>query len=88
MMKGERQVSGLFCHEVLSLLTEYLEGLLPMKQREQLEEHVKGCNVCERFGGAFAGAIKQLKETLSIPEPLPAEVEQRLLLHLNEQIGE
>lgn len=77
-MQGDRKVGGLWCHEVLSMLSDYLDDELEATDRDQMEEHLRGCDTCERFGGEFASAIKTLREQLTQPAPLDAELERRL----------
>jgi anti-sigma factor RsiW len=60
-MAIEREVAGLRCGEVLADLSEYLDGDLPSERRAQLEAHLRGCDVCERFGGSFSSAIQALR---------------------------
>jgi anti-sigma factor RsiW len=37
------------CREVLSLLTEYLEGALSAAEARRLEQHLAGCDACKGF---------------------------------------
>ena len=69
-MAVEREVAGVRCGEVLADLSEYLDGELPAERRAQLEAHLRGCTVCERFGGSFSTAIQALRqeETLEASE--------------------
>ena len=60
-MASEREVAGVRCSEVLAELSEYLDGELPGPRRDQLQAHLQGCEACERFGGQFAQAIRQLR---------------------------
>ncbi len=77
-MQGDRKVGGLWCHEVLSVLSDYLDDELESAKRAQVEDHLRGCDTCERFGGEFASAIKTLREQLAKPAPLDSELERRL----------
>jgi len=76
-MKGERVVAGLSCGEVLGALSDYLDDSLPAKERKRIEEHLRGCDLCERFGGRMAGLVRALRTTLAAP-PLDPDVEERL----------
>lgn len=60
-MQGERHIGGLTCGEVLVRLSDYLDGALAAEERARVEAHVAGCDACERFGGAFAVAVKALR---------------------------
>ena len=61
-MAIEREVAGLRCGEVLADLSNYLDGELPTERRAQVEAHLRGCNVCERFGVSFSTAIQSLHQ--------------------------
>lgn len=76
MKENERSVGGLWCSEVLSLLSDYFDGQLTAERRVQVETHVRGCQVCEQFGGSFAKAVTSLRRQLQAP---PSDEETRLL---------
>jgi anti-sigma factor RsiW len=82
MLPGEREVAGLRCVEVLAALSDYLDGTLPDTEVRRITAHVAGCHWCERFGGSFAAAIAGLRATLAEPEPVPADVTDRLKARL------
>ncbi len=77
-MKGDRQVAGLWCHEVLDKLSDYIDGELPAAERAQLEQHLKGCDACTRFGGQFAATVTQLREHLLKDPAVPDGFRERL----------
>jgi anti-sigma factor RsiW len=81
-MRGEREVAGLRCGAVLTKLSDYLDGELPRAEREALEAHVRGCDVCARFGGRFGEAVRMLRLTLTTPE-LADDVQARLAAALS-----
>jgi len=86
-MESEREVAGLRCGEVLAELSDYLDGDLPPGRRTQLTAHLRGCDVCERFGGAFSAAIQSLREgdfSGSAEEPT---VFERLRVRLAKGLG-
>lgn len=60
-MATEQEVAGIRCGEVLAELSDFLDGELPAERRAQVVAHLQGCEVCERFGGAFADAIHALR---------------------------
>lgn len=61
-MAVERDVAGLRCGEVLAEMSDFLDGDLGTARRAQIEAHLRGCDVCERFGGAFSAAIQALRQ--------------------------
>lgn len=86
-MKGERVVGGLRCTEVLEDLSEYLDGTLPAGSVDRINEHLLGCDLCERFGGDMAETVRALRERLGEPEPLEDEVASRLRKRLRADLG-
>jgi hypothetical protein len=79
-MKGEREVAGLRCGEVLATLSDVVDGTIAPELARKVQLHVAGCDVCERFGGAFAEVVRALREEGA--EPLPAGVAERLARRL------
>jgi RNA polymerase sigma-70 factor (ECF subfamily) len=79
-MDGERIVAGLHCGEVLADLSDHLDGALPKDRARRVEEHLRGCEACERFYAELSALADALRER--IPEPgldaLDAEVAARL----------
>lgn len=78
MLHGSRVIAGVSCERVLAGLSDYLDDALTHDERIAIEEHVRRCDVCERFGGEFAALIDRLKLHLSTADPLPHETELRL----------
>lgn len=77
-MKHERVVAGLRCSQVLDQLSAYLDGELEGAQKAGIEAHVRDCELCTRFGGAFSAAISGLRQRLLRADELPADVASRL----------
>ena len=75
-MKGEREVGGLWCSEVLELLVEYVDGGLDESQRHQVEDHLAACDVCERFGDEYATLVRRIRGKAA--PPVSGEIEHRL----------
>ncbi len=87
-MKAERELAGLRCSEVLERLSDYVDGALPGDARARIEEHVKGCDLCERFGGRFGSVVRALRERLAEAEPLSEDMAARLMQRLEAQLDE
>src|SRR3954451_358326 len=83
--RSDRIIAGLHCGEVLAELTAFLDGGLPADRARRIQEHVKDCEDCERFGSEFSAAVFALREILSEP-PRDGEVESRLLERLRAEI--
>ena len=80
-MTGERRVAGLLCSEILAGLSDYMDGALEPDVRTRVEEHVRGCDACARFGGRFAGTMARLRTSL-LDEPVPEGVLERVRARL------
>ncbi len=77
-----RQVGGLWCHEVLDLLEPYLAGDLDAERRDAIEAHLRGCDHCAAFGGAYREVVAALRRTLGAVPSLDAERAERLARRL------
>jgi anti-sigma factor RsiW len=66
------------CAELVEVITDYLEGTLPARDRRRLEQHLTACDGCDAY-------LEQMRTTISLtgrlePEDVPAELEERLLV--------
>jgi len=52
-----RMPDELACREMVQLVTDYLEGALPLKDRTRFEQHLVFCKAC-------AGYVRQMREVL------------------------
>ena len=86
-MKGERVVAGLSCGDVLADLSEYLDYLLAPDRRAQIDEHLRACANCERFGGEFSAVVAALRRNLANPEPLDETSVRQLRDRLRQQLS-
>jgi anti-sigma factor RsiW len=77
-MESERIVAGLRCGEVLADLSDYLDNTLSDERRAQIDAHLRGCDICERFGQQFSATIAALREQLRQPPPVDHAVSARL----------
>lgn len=84
-MTDERLVAGLRCGEVLSRLSEYVDGELAAQEKARVDSHLRGCDVCERFGGAFAATVAALRRQLAEAERVDEGVEERLRRRLADE---
>jgi RNA polymerase sigma-70 factor (ECF subfamily) len=82
LSESEREVGGLRCSEVLARLSDYVDGELPGAERAAVEAHLRGCSVCERFGGRFAEMLRATREALggtpALDEALLTRIRVRL----------
>lgn len=77
-MKGERVVGGLSCGQVLDRLSDYLDGELSPGEHAAVEEHLRGCDGCARFGGEFRATVGALRRHLLGLHEAPPRVRARL----------
>jgi anti-sigma factor RsiW len=68
---------GLTCHEVVELITDYLEDVLPDEDRRRVESHLAECDGCSHY-------LEQMRETIRLTgmlteEQVPEEQKQQLL---------
>jgi predicted anti-sigma-YlaC factor YlaD len=57
---------ALTCHEVVELVTDYLEGALAPAVRDRVEEHLSACEGCTRY-------LAQMRETIRLTGMLTEE---------------
>ena len=86
-VRNEKIIAGLSCGDVLARLSDYVDGELPAPERARVEEHLRGCDGCARFGGAFGATVRALRAHLRAPGELPAEVKERLRRALDGEDG-
>ena len=68
------QPAAIPCQQVVEMISDYLEGALPMRARRRLEHHLAGCPHCSAY-------LEQMRETLKLtgrllPEDLTPEMQQ------------
>jgi anti-sigma factor RsiW len=66
-------VQELTCRELVELVTDYLEGTLPDRDRDRFEAHIAGCDGCTNY-------LFQIRETIRLTGLLTEDqipVEQR-----------
>ncbi len=58
--------NALTCQELVEIVTEYLEEMLPPAERARFEEHLSICSGCRAY-------LDQMRHTLGILGALPEE---------------
>lgn len=86
-IEHEKVIAGLSCGQVLDRLSDYLDGDLPAPEAARMEEHLRGCDGCARFGGEFRGVVESLRRHLARSRSLPAGFRERLRRALDEPAG-
>ena len=64
-----RSPSPVPCQQVVEMVTDYVEGVMPGADRRRLEHHLTGCRYCTEY-------LAQIRETIRLtgrvtPEDLP-----------------
>jgi len=44
--RGQEHMTDQHCKQIFAMLSEYLDGELPVKNCRELERHLKGCRPC------------------------------------------
>jgi anti-sigma factor RsiW len=52
-----RRRQGLTCQELVELVTDYLEGALPRRERARFEAHIAACDNCREYLAQFEQTI-------------------------------
>lgn len=77
VLENEREHGGLSCSEVLARLGDYVDGDLAISERSRVDAHLRGCSVCERFGGRYAGVVQSARVRLGASDPVdPTHLER------------
>jgi anti-sigma factor RsiW len=69
--------SPLVCRDAVELISDYLDGTLPRRQRRRLEKHLAGCDACTAY-------LDQMRATIAAsgkvgPDDLPSDVLEGLV---------
>jgi anti-sigma factor RsiW len=67
----------LTCQELVELVTDYLEGVLPPADRERFEAHLAGCQGCQNYLTQMRMMIRMLGRPTE--EMLPDALKDELL---------
>ena len=67
----------LVCREFVELVTSYLEGTLPVRERARMDAHLAECDGCAGYLEDMRRLVGSLSET---PEPPPDEATRDALL--------
>jgi anti-sigma factor RsiW len=72
-----RRGDPLVCQEFVELVTDYLEGALPARERARFETHLDGCHACD----AYFDSLRLTIDTLhALPPEPPADPHAREVL--------
>jgi anti-sigma factor RsiW len=74
----ESNAIELVCREVVELVTEYLGGTLPTKDRERFDQHLAGCPPCTAYLAQVRTTLELAAELGSTSAPTDDEVAKQL----------
>lgn len=66
------------CEELVEIVTDYLEGALPRRDRRRFERHLKGCPLCTLYLEQTREVIRTLGRLTE--ETIPLEARNELLV--------
>jgi anti-sigma factor RsiW len=66
MMVLMRRQEDLVCQQVVELVTDYLEGALPRRERKRFERHLRNCPNCTAY-------LEQMRVTIATAGRLTPE---------------
>ena len=70
-------MADLTCRELVELVTDYLEGALPPRDRLRFEQHLRACGNCTQYVAQFRETLR-LTGTLGTDD-VPREAADALL---------
>lgn len=62
-MKMRREIT---CRELVEIVTDYLEGTMPARQRRRFDRHLSQCDGCTHY-------LEQMRTTIALTSRLRAE---------------
>ena len=63
------------CRQVVELMTAYLEGALPPRDRARFEEHIAGCDGCTAYLAQLRMTMRAVGRLADVPIPEPIQHE-------------
>jgi anti-sigma factor RsiW len=75
----------LVCEEFVELVTDYLEGALPRRDRRRMERHLRDCHGCTAYLEQVRATVRLLGELP--PEPADPHTRDALLAAFRELRG-
>ena len=68
-MRRSRVEPDLACRELVELVTDYLEGTLPSRERERFEAHLAECNACDAYVEQVRATIRLTGRAAALEKP-------------------
>lgn len=73
-------MTDLHCKQVFAVLSEYLDGELPVKNCRELERHLKGCRPCLAYLESLKTTIQACRKYRVKKVPRPSARVRKALL--------
>jgi anti-sigma factor RsiW len=75
-MRWFRHPAAVPCQQVVEMVTDYVEGMMPAADRRRLDHHLAGCTYCTEY-------LAQIRETIRLagrvtPEDLTPQMRTEL----------
>lgn len=68
------------CNTMSELVTDYLEGDLPLRTRMGVRIHLFACRACDNYYGQMRQTVRLVRR--GVPRPLAESVEEKVLARL------
>jgi predicted anti-sigma-YlaC factor YlaD len=76
--RHRHEIDEVTCREFVELATDYIEGALPERRLELVEEHIVICDACKLYLEQVEAMVEAMPG-VGEREPVPAETERVLL---------
>ncbi|MGI8624089.1 MAG: anti-sigma factor family protein [Solirubrobacteraceae bacterium] len=77
--------TALVCQQFVELVTDYLEGALPRRDRRRMDKHLRACDGCSAYIEQVHLTVRSLGELP--PEPVDPDVHTHLMAAFHEICG-
>jgi anti-sigma factor RsiW len=78
---GDHDHDSGHCHDLLSSLSEYVDGNLQAELCQEIERHLHDCNKCRVVVNTLKKTV-ELYQDVAVDVAMPDEVRQRLFVRL------
>ena len=85
-MTVESPEEPMSCDDVLRVLSDYLDGELDEGTVARVDEHLRMCRRCDRFGAIFSETVTRVRQSIAMNETLPGDMRRALRTRLQRAI--
>ena len=72
-------MTRLMCRELIEFLDEYVDGTLPVSQRERFDDHLSRCPACRRYLHGYQGTLRAVALAFAPQAGAPRDVPEELV---------